>query len=315
MAPSLAAGLVLALQLGSADEAAIRNLYKTFDEAFEKQDTDALEPLFAPDYVATLADGSQNVRDAALADIREEAAMALPPIHCREQVKKVAVTGDAAVVSISEETSYQVRGNDGKAYGYRYTDAYEDHLIKADGRWRFRETRYAKGGEEQLDGRPIPAGQLRKVLATLGTDDWQIRELYAHADQAFEKKDAAAFVAPYAPDWVLAAGDEVVPHDGALAALRREVDAALTPRRHVEVKRLTVNDNLATAQVECTTSYGAPGADGKVHAVRLVEPFEEQLTRRDGRWLIEATRRLDDGSEAQLDGRRVSRAELKALVP
>ena len=164
----LVALLLAAPRAASADEAAIRAVYRAFEEGFERQDVDALEPLFAQDYAATLPDGSTSGRDETLSDIGEEARSAIAPVHCKEQLKRLAIDGDGATVEVAEETAYQVRSPDGKLHSYRYTESYEDRLAKVDGRWLLRSTRYGPGGDEQLDGKPIARGQLKKALEAVG---------------------------------------------------------------------------------------------------------------------------------------------------
>jgi ketosteroid isomerase-like protein len=298
----------------AADEAAIRTLYKTFDEAFERQDISSVEPLFAAEYAATLADGSTSGRDEALADIREESDGATPPIHCKEQLKKITVEGDAATVQVAEETSYQVHSADGRLHTYKYTESYQDQLEKTDGHWRLRSTHYEKEADELLDGKPIGHGELKKLLALAGSDEGQIRDLYQRADSAFEKKDLEGLVQAHAIDWTVSVGDDATPHDAAIASVRHETEAALVPvHRHTEVKKVTTDGDSAQAELSCDTSYGVKGADGKAHTLRYVQAISDRLARSGDKWLIQATR-LSDSGATFWDGKASSRDDVKKLL-
>jgi ketosteroid isomerase-like protein len=298
-------------------EVAIRAVYRAFDEAFEKRDADALEPLFAEDYVATFADGSTNGRDETLADIREEAATAIPPIHCKEQLKRVTLEGDGATVQVAEETGYQVRGADGRLHAYRYTESYEDHLSKVSGRWVLSATRYDVGGEEQLDGKRIERGSLKKLLAAADGNverEAPIRELYRRAATAFEQKDAVALRSIYAGEWTVITEADATAPGAALVSLTHEARAALPPlHRSFEVRKITFDDDGAVVELSCDTSYGVKGADEKVHALRYIQPTEDRVTLLGSEtaagWRIGSSR-LIEGGTATWDGAVMSREEI-----
>lgn len=118
-------------QGGPADDAAVREVLRQWDEAFERRDLEALGRILADDFTLTNAAGQVIDRNQYLVSIVKAPDM-LQAGGGSEDVR-VRVVGETAVVTGRSPVKGRPGGRALVVPGqYRFTDVY----VKRDGRWQ-----------------------------------------------------------------------------------------------------------------------------------------------------------------------------------
>jgi len=118
-------------QGGPADDAAVREVLRQWDEAFERRDMEALGRILAEDFTLTNAAGQVIDRNQYLVSIVKapdmlQAAGGSEDVHVRVFGETAVVTGRSPVKGRPGGRALVVPGQ------YRFTDVY----VKRDGRWQ-----------------------------------------------------------------------------------------------------------------------------------------------------------------------------------
>jgi len=118
-------------QGGPADDAAVREVLRQWDEAFERRDTEALGRILADDFNLTNAAGQVVDRNQYLVSIVKapdmlQASGGSEDVHVRVFGETAVVTGRSPVKGRPGGRALVVPGQ------YRFTDVY----VKRDGRWQ-----------------------------------------------------------------------------------------------------------------------------------------------------------------------------------
>ena len=118
-------------QGGPADDAAVREVLRQWDEAFERRDMEALGRILAEDFTLTNAAGQVVDRNQYLVSIVKapdmlQASGGSEDVHVRVFGETAVVTGRSPVKGRPGGRALVVPGQ------YRFTDVY----VKRDGRWQ-----------------------------------------------------------------------------------------------------------------------------------------------------------------------------------
>jgi len=125
---ALTYSLAASAQSRNDDDAAVKDAYRAYVQAWKTKDLAALEKLISPDYMAVNFEGKLSTRENELATAKSDNewdAMAVDEIHTR-------IWGDTAVAS--GFISAQGKKPDGSSFSARVR--FLAMLVKQDGRWR-----------------------------------------------------------------------------------------------------------------------------------------------------------------------------------
>jgi len=125
---ALTYSLAASAQSRNDDDAAVKDAYRAYVQAWKTKDLAALEKLISPDYMAVNFEGKLSTRENELATAKSDNewdAMAVDEIHTR-------IWGDTAVAS--GFISAQGKRPDGSSFSARVR--FLAMLVKQDGRWR-----------------------------------------------------------------------------------------------------------------------------------------------------------------------------------
>ena len=125
---ALTYSLAASAQSRNDDDAAVKDAYRAYVQAWKTKDLAALEKLISPDYMAVNFEGKLSTRENELATAKSDNewdAMAVDEIHTR-------IWGDTAVAS--GFISAQGEKPDGSSFSARVR--FLAMLVKQDGRWR-----------------------------------------------------------------------------------------------------------------------------------------------------------------------------------
>jgi hypothetical protein len=141
-------------------EAVSRNAARSL----ERKDFDTFAAFFASDFSCSTSDGRILDRKQFLNAVATELRTAIAPITIAVKQTRLEIDGNSATSATDETTEYSVKDAQGGLHRLRYSQRMESRLSKLGERWVYKSINYPGNATQYLDGQPVDANTLRRML-------------------------------------------------------------------------------------------------------------------------------------------------------